>query len=105
MGVQFYPPKGSIKAIQEVDATFTTTKSGTDKVYEVPLVTSVVKANSHFEPTGQAGSHIIRGNNINYSLYLRGITIKDDGSALEVRVFDGNAATFRITGYVIEYHA
>jgi len=93
------------KTIQEVNATFTNTNSGTDKIFEVSLATSVVKANSHFEATGQAGSHIIHGNNINNSVYLRGITIKDDGSALEVRVFDGNTDTYRITGYVIEYHA
>jgi hypothetical protein len=95
----------SPKSIQEVNATFTTTNSGTNKVYEVPLATSVVKANSHFEPTGQAGSYsLLDGGGIN-GIYLQGITIKDDGSALEVRVIDNKAATYRITGYVIEYPA
>ncbi len=92
-----------VKSVQEINATFTATNSGTDKIFEIPLATAVNKPNSHFEPTGQAASYqLIAENLAQYGLYLKGITIKDDGSALEIRVFDNQTSSYRITGYVIE---
>jgi|Deesub1362A_J573_1020465.scaffolds.fasta_scaffold00715_24 hypothetical protein len=96
--------QAGVRSIQEVNATFTTTNSGTDKTFEIALATTVDKAKSEFIPTGQASGHaILPEGSASGGIYLKTITIKSDGTALEVKVFDNQVGTFRLSGYVKEW--
>ena len=104
MGVSYYPERsGAIKSIQEVNATFTTTNSGVDTIYEVSLSVAVSKDKSIFIPTGHANADIMRANGGNNGVTNQGIIIKDGGTALQIYVWDTYAGTIRVTGTVVEY--
>ena len=105
MGVSYYPSRGPVKSIQEVNATFTTTNTGAVTTYEVALATTVNKSKSVFVPTAGAGGRSInRDDTSGFGCWLHGLTIKSDGTALQIRILDTAVATHRVTGTVIEYY-
>ena len=105
MGVSYFPARGAVKSVQEVNATFTSTNTGAETTYEVALSTTVDKSRAVFVPTGHAGAYQMTAEGYaGYGMFLKGITIKSDGTALAVRVFDNQAYDYRLTGFVVEYY-